>query len=158
MRRGDWAGLCLGGIGGGLPLARLLVRPQETGRRAGELLRGREASGPVQCWGGDSAGQSSPPGGSFVHVAAGYLHSCGVRQGGDLACWGSDGDGQASPPAGAYSLVSAGQEHSCAVHTGGDIECWGGIYTTPSGSFVGVSSGYGESCGVLDDAGHDCWN
>ena len=44
--------------------------------------------GTVACWGENEAGQSTPPAGAFVEVAAGGHHSCAIRQSGGVVCWG----------------------------------------------------------------------
>ncbi|MDE0005210.1 MAG: hypothetical protein OXQ29_21170, partial [Rhodospirillaceae bacterium] len=88
--------------------------------------------GSVECWGGNTEGQSTPPSGEFASVSAGADYSCGVRRDGTVQCWGSDDDGQANPPSGEFASVSAGFGHSCGVRIDGSVECWG-------------SNGYGES-------------
>jgi alpha-tubulin suppressor-like RCC1 family protein len=55
-------------------------------------------SGRVACWGQDSDGQASPPGGTFRSVSAGSAHTCGVKESGRVACWGQDSDGQTDVP------------------------------------------------------------
>ena len=47
----------------------------------------------VACWGSDTAGQATPPAGSFVSVSAGWDHTCGVRSDGSVACWGRQARG-----------------------------------------------------------------
>ena len=62
------------------------------------ILRG---TGAVECWGGDSDGESTPPG-RFNSVSAGDRYTCGIRSGtGAVECWGRDNLGQSTPPAGA---------------------------------------------------------
>ena len=36
-------------------------------------------NGEVACWGKNSDGQSTPPGGSFIAVATGHDHACGLK-------------------------------------------------------------------------------
>ena len=95
--------------------------------------------GEVACWGAGltssncdptaegarDCGQSIPPGGEFVDVAAGDLHSCAVTASSEVVCWGSDHEGQSSPPEGVFVQVSTGYRHSCAVTPDGDAVCWG---------------------------------
>ena len=63
---------------------------------------------------------------TFVQVAAGGLHSCGLRSNGAVECWGSNNVGQTSVPAGlvAKKLV-AGVWYTCALPTSGGVRCWG---------------------------------
>jgi hypothetical protein len=43
----------------------------------------------VACWGANETGQASPPAGKFQQVAAGELHSCGLRADATVTCWGA---------------------------------------------------------------------
>ncbi|MGH8624302.1 MAG: hypothetical protein ACREYC_03140 [Gammaproteobacteria bacterium] len=66
-----------------------------------------------------------PPG--FVQLAAGYLHSCGLRPDRRVQCWGNNRYRQAAPPPGEFLSVVAGGYHTCGVqHTGG-LLCWGDV-------------------------------
>ena len=56
--------------------------------------------GTLACWGLNTYGQSTPPGGTFNQVDGGQDHTCGLKTNGTLACWGSDFFGQATPPRG----------------------------------------------------------
>ena len=85
---------------------------------------GIRVDGSVACWGDDTAGQASPPEGSFKSVSAGQQHTCGLRPNGVVECWGSNTDyfgehvlGQATPPAGVFTSVSAGYTHTCGNAT-----------------------------------------
>jgi hypothetical protein len=81
----------------------------------------------LTCWGDDSAGQSTPPAGTFADVAAGMLFTCAIQApAGTLTCWGDDHYLEAEPPAGTYSAVGAGWHHACAIPEGTDgLACWG---------------------------------
>ena len=54
-------------------------------------------SGSVKCWGDwgdDKYGQSTPPGGTFAQISAGWRHTCGLRllsgeEWGSVECWDS---------------------------------------------------------------------
>jgi Regulator of chromosome condensation (RCC1) repeat len=61
---------------------------------------GVRTDGTLACWGDDSAGQSTPPGGTFTTVSAGGNHACAVRTDGGVVCWGQDTSGQSSVPVG----------------------------------------------------------
>jgi alpha-tubulin suppressor-like RCC1 family protein len=71
-------------------------------------------------------------------VAAGYEHTCGVKESGQLLCWGNNlqqqlGDGTSTdrhePTVIGYTsdwaAVSCGHAHSCAMKTNSSIYCWG---------------------------------
>jgi hypothetical protein len=78
-------------------------------------------------------GQSAAPADErFIQVAAGVLHSCGLRDNGSVVCWGrgmrnSGGYdvGQAMPQPGPFQFISAGLGHTCGL-ADGKVECWGG--------------------------------
>ena len=55
-------------------------------------------AGTLACWGLDTDGQSSPPGGTYTAVAAGQLHACATRTDGRVVCWGSNGHGESTVP------------------------------------------------------------
>jgi alpha-tubulin suppressor-like RCC1 family protein len=85
-----------------------------------------------------NSGQSVPPIGTFVQVAAGSNHSCALRADGTIACWGAGKKvggtcvtadlecGQSIPPVeGGFVEVAAGYSHSCALRADGKVKCWG---------------------------------
>ena len=119
------------------------------------------ATGAVVCWGDNSEGQSTAPGGLFDSVNAGGLHTCGVRQSGVVDCWGSDDEGQSASPGGLFASVSAGGLHTCGVRQSGVVDCWGsddeGQSTSPGGLFASVSAGGLHTCGVRESGVVDCW-
>ena len=119
------------------------------------------ADGEVACWGNDSDGEATPPGGSFAQVSAGRGYTCGVRPGGEVACWGNTGFGKATPPEGSFEQVSAGKWHTCGVRPGGEVACWGdtgfGKATPPEGTFAQVSAGWDHTCGVRTGGAVACW-
>jgi alpha-tubulin suppressor-like RCC1 family protein len=61
---------------------------------------GIHVDGTAECWGGSGANQTQAPGGTFIHVAAGWDHYCGVREDGTVECWGGNDNGQSAAPAG----------------------------------------------------------
>ncbi|MYG55529.1 MAG: hypothetical protein F4163_07825 [Acidimicrobiaceae bacterium] len=98
---------------------------------------------------------------SFKAVAAGGLHSCGVRTDDVIACWGDDYWGQTYAPSGVFQLVSTGASHSCAIRTNNTITCWGnnhrGQADAPAGEFLVVSAGASHSCAIGTDDTIACW-
>nr|AIG56385.1 secreted protein [Achlya hypogyna] len=125
--------------------------------------------GAVHCWGANDLGQSSPPAGRFLHVSAGFRHTCGVTfPDAQLVCWGSNEYGESTPPAGnrQYTNVMCGNQYTCAVSTTNDAYCWGldnvnlNFTRVPPGlkfTFVGVSKTGGFSCGLLLNSSAVCW-
>ena len=86
---------------------------------------GLRTSGAIECWGGNTLGQSDAPGGSFSAVSAGWAHTCGLRPNGAIECWGWNGEGQTDAPGDAFSAVSAGGLHTCGLRASGAVVCWG---------------------------------
>ena len=119
------------------------------------------ATGAAACWGDDSEGQSSPPGGVFASVSAGGLHTCGVRENGVVACWGSNSEGQSAPPGDLFESLSAGGAHTCGLLEGGEAICWGsdadGQSTSPGGLFASLSAGGAHTCGLRATGVAACW-
>ena len=62
---------------------------------------------------------------TFVRIASGEYHTCGVKEDGDVACWGLNDDNQATPKRGAFERISAGLLHTCGLRTDSTIACWG---------------------------------
>jgi alpha-tubulin suppressor-like RCC1 family protein len=126
----------------------------------------------IACWGSNDFGESSPPAGSFLSIAAGGLVSsqedpsgftCAVNVSYEVECWGDDGSGQTTAPVGEFTKVSAGAYHACAIAQADQtLECWGANFwgqsnPTPTGEFVDVAAGGFHSCGVLADGSITCW-
>jgi alpha-tubulin suppressor-like RCC1 family protein len=105
----------------------------------------RLASGVVQCWGENKAGQlgdgtfddrSTPVpvvvfSGSAISVAAGYQHTCALTAAGEIVCWGDNwagqlGEGTNKNDPGGFIAVVAGGAHTCALTARAGIRCWGG--------------------------------
>jgi alpha-tubulin suppressor-like RCC1 family protein len=75
-------------------------------------------------------------------MAAGYDHSCAIKDDGTVRCWGEGANGRLgyggsadkSSPTATSSLgtgrtavdISAGGDHTCAVLDNGSVACWGG--------------------------------
>ena len=118
-----------------------------------------QSNGEVVCWGDDSTGQSSPPGGEFVSISAGRDYTCGLRTDGEVVCWGNDSAGQSSPPDGEFMSISAGAEHACGLQTNGEVTCWGNVFMSnpPSGGFSSVSAGAAHTCGLRENGEAVCW-
>ena len=118
----------------------------------------------VSCWGSNSFGEGSPPGGvRFVQVAASWIHACGLAGEGSITCWGDDANGRATPPTGTdFVAVVGGQEHSCGLRSSGAAVCWGnntkGQGDVPPGVvFSSLAAGRNTTCGVQADHAVVCW-
>jgi hypothetical protein len=84
-----------------------------------------------------SWGQSIPPPGEFVYVAAGSVHSCALREDGEVVCWG------------------AGKTNGDCQGSGSVDTC--GMLLSPPGPFVELSLGVTNSCGLRPDHSVSCW-
>ena len=125
------------------------------------------ADGTVECRGGNSDGQSSPPGGAFTAISAGHLHTCGLRPDGTAECWGYDGNERSTPPHGeVFQSISSGLGHNCGLRIDGTAACWGGDWdepnlgeaaTPPGGVFIAISSGSWHTCGIRPSGEVECW-
>jgi len=123
---------------------------------------GDDSSGQIGNGSGSSADQQSPValsgGGTWLSIAAGNLHSCGVKTNGTLWCWGSDTNGQVGNGATTGDRVSPVQEStggtawtsvtignqgdtSCGLRSDGLTLCWG------SGGGNGMQGDNGEAVG-----------
>ena len=80
------------------------------------------------------------PGAPWAHIAAGDLHTCGIRTDSTLWCWGDNGHGElgigdhtgqdlprqvTTPAAGGWASITADDDDTCATRTGGTLWCWG---------------------------------
>ncbi len=117
---------------------------------------GLTASGAAYCWGHNGFGQLGlgntvgpqtspqavvmPSGVSFVSLAAGGGHSCGLTPAGAAYCWGYNGSGRlglgnttdASSPQAVmmpsevtFGSLTAGTYHTCGLTPAGAAYCWG---------------------------------
>ena len=121
-------------------------------------------AGAAYCWGynlfgqlgdGGATGFAFSPtavvgGHTFTDLAAGWLHTCGLRDDGTVWCWGRGGEGQlgadtlfdsTSPVQVAdssqtFTHIEAGAAHTCGLTPAGDVMCWG--YNSSGQVGVGV--------------------
>jgi alpha-tubulin suppressor-like RCC1 family protein len=122
------------------------------------------STGDVVCWGAGAGGQlgqgnaatwgdgpgetpaALPPiqlGGPAIAIAAGYLHTCAVLDGGALRCWGTSDSGQ---------LGNGDEEFVGLTNVPTDRE----PVTLPS-AVIGVSAGGAHTCVVFEDQQIACW-
>ncbi|HOW51512.1 MAG TPA: hypothetical protein PLV42_05645 [bacterium] len=147
------------GINGNPPLD-YPAKPYEEDRRWLNITAGSghvcgvEYDGLIYCWGNNEYGQlgrgdvendetprtvqdpdATLP---WITVAAGTLHTCGLKSDGRLYCWGNNSNGALgvgdteprnipTPVTGdlRWRLIAAGNGHTCAVTTDEKLYCWG---------------------------------
>jgi alpha-tubulin suppressor-like RCC1 family protein len=104
---------------------------------------------------------TSDPATTWLAMASGGMHACGIKADGTLACWGDNGFGQTSPPQGQFVKVTAGLVHSCAIRLDGKLLCWGADGArptkTPKGRFKDVSAGDAHTCALRSNGAIKCW-
>ena len=85
--------------------------------------------GTIACWGDNSAGQATPPQGSFTEIAAGPDYACAIPlpQGSspNLLCWGASFPDGAEPLSSQISLsdIQAGNKSICGLTPKSDMAC-----------------------------------
>ncbi|MFC7531511.1 RCC1 domain-containing protein [Actinoplanes sp. GCM10030250] len=105
---------------------------------------GEEGSGALGDGGTDDRSRpvavSAPAGVSFIQLAAGNGHTCGLGSDTRAYCWGSGGSGAlgdggtddrsrpvaVQAPAGvAFTQLAAGEDHTCGLTGAAKVYCWG---------------------------------
>lgn len=129
-------------------------------------------SGRVACFGARDEGQPhgaySAAAGSFVQLAAGATHACGLTTDGSVQCMGANEFGEAPPlkraATGSFIAVGAGLSHSCAVRADGVVECWGSsaygqapqFFAPQTGKFTEVTASAVTTCALRSDGVVEC--
>ena len=94
-------------------------------------------------------------------VAAGYEHSCAVRNDGTARCWGRSDHGQTDVPPEVFESITAGNRHTCGRKTDGGVVCWGdnkfGQATAPEELFISIGAGHDFTCGLTSSHAVVCW-
>ena len=113
----------------------------------------------------------------YVAIAAGWMHTCAIRDTGEVECWGLNDRSQTNAPEGSFIAVSAGWDQTCAIaetfettvssaSAAGELECWGlndrVLLDPPAGSFTAVATGssarhFGQACAIRDTGAIACW-
>ena len=109
----------------------------------------------------------------YVAIAAGWLHTCAIRDTGEVECWGGiDDTSQTNAPEGSFIAVSAGELHTCAIaetfettassaSAAGELECWGWVNDpkndAPAGSFTAIAATDSYTCAIRDTGAFECW-
>lgn len=113
--------------------------------------------GEAVCWGTNSYGEATPPGGAFMHLEAGYYETCGADEAGALTCWGTASWGMNSPPTGQFGAFDLGWYGAYAVGADGALTAWGYASTPPEGAFTQVAGGENDHCALDADGRIACW-
>ena len=122
------------------------------------------AEGSIVAWGWNEFGQTNVPSPNtgFVAVAAGYLHSLGLKPDGSIVAWGSNyGDLTNIPsPNANFIAIAAGSAHSLGLKADGSIVTWGDAtynVPAPNSGFVAVAAGSEHSLGLKGDGSIVAW-
>lgn len=137
---------------------------------------GLGVDGSLTCWGNDTYGATSPPGGSFTSLVSSHVHSCALDEDGQAVCWGQLYFNEESPdlllsPDETFTTIVTGLAHMCGLTPSGNAVCWGygtpegnsgtlpdqGQASPPEGSFVEIAAGFWHTCGLSDDGTVACW-
>ena len=124
---------------------------------------------------------------SFVQIATGAQHTCGLTTSAEAICWGANATGQLgdgttqsrSAPvkvnsAVNFRLIRAGRDHTCGLSTSRAVFCWGsnsdgqlGIGTRARsnspmmvevpGQVAELSVGWYHTCALTSDGAAWCW-
>ena len=105
------------------------------------------------------------PNSGFKAVAAGGVHSLGLRNDGSIAAWGWNGYGQCDVPLpnSGFIAVAGGWGHSLGLKDDGSIVAWGRNNAgqcnvpSPNSGFVAVAGGTYHSLGLRDDGSITAW-
>lgn len=115
----------------------------------------------VEDWHRDSG--ANPTRSPFTTLAAGDLHTCGLRRQGNVQCWGDDRVGQANPPQHqTFTSIAAGEYHTCGLRIDSSVHCWGlnthGQSSPPQHQiFESITAGNYHTCGLRHDGSVRCW-
>ncbi len=146
------------------------------------------SGGRVSCRGADDRGQRPDRAAvSFVALAAGVSHACGLTREGQALCWGANDSGQLgdgsrvdrpvpAPVASdaRFSTIAAGVSHTCGLEGEGQVLCWGSNADGQLGDgshedrmtpgpvsgdqrFVELVAGWNHTCGLTATREAFCW-
>lgn len=168
-------------VWGGPPFSRKLTgtAPPSASAGAVDVTVYSAGAGGVTCRG---CFTYKPPA-TWISLAVGNLHTCGLTSGGTAYCWGRNferqlGDGSAvidqpTPVAVSGGLTFAslapGSYHTCGLTSGGAAYCWGpaGLLGDSSQAnriavaggltFASLTAGATHTCGVTNSGAAYCW-
>ena len=119
----------------------------------------------IACWGRNSAGQASPPQGSFSEIATGGNHACAIplpqSSPPGLICWGApfpNGD-ETLPLDAPISDIKAGGGSTCGLTPQADMACAQmsrRLTEITPGPFSGLDVGLHHICALREDGSAFC--
>src|SRR5664279_6905 len=99
-----------------------------------------------------SATTCGAPATGYIHLTAGFRHTCGLHGDGTITCWGDNAYGESTAPAGTFTKVSAGDFHTCALSTAGAMVCWGALFPgTSPGPYLDIDAKVVTTCYIKAD-------
>ena len=126
-----------------------------------------EEDGEIFAWGRDLEGQCNVPipNTDFTAIAAGWLHSLGLKIDGSIVAWGDNEYDQCNvpPPNSEFVAVDAGEFHNLGLKTDSTIVAWGYNHygqcavPPPNTNFVAVGGGGSHSLGLKTDGSIVAW-
>jgi hypothetical protein len=124
-------------------------------------------TGSVFAWGRNLEGECSVPAPNqdFTAVAAGALHSLGLKADGTIVAWGRNDSGECNVPSpnSGFIAIAAGGYHSMALRYDGSIAAWGRNASgecnvpSPNNSFIAIAAGIKHSVGLKGDRSVVVW-
>jgi hypothetical protein len=118
------------------------------------------ADGAAHCWGDDTYGQSTPPGGALVALDAIQRRTCGLTPSGEIQCWGAENACFRRLPPGTFRDLGISTMHGCAAGAE-SVACWGedrlGKSSPPAGRFETVTTAPHGGCGLRPGGTVECW-
>jgi hypothetical protein len=125
------------------------------------------ASGKIVAWGENDKGECTVPApdNDFNTLAAGWIHSLGLKTNGSIVAWGDNEYGQCNVPSPntGFTAIAAGWWHSLGLRQNGSIAAWGynndGECNVPSPNtdFIVISAGLYYSLGLKQDGSIVAW-
>jgi len=121
------------------------------------------ADGSIIGWGEQVVGGDLS--GGFVKVAAGGVHSLGLKQDGSIVAWGQNFYSQCNIPSpnSGFIAISAGWYHSLGLRQDGSIVAWGRNdygqcnIPSPNTGFTAIAAGGLHSLGLKQDGSIVAW-
>ena len=119
----------------------------------------------IACWGNNSAGQATPPQGSFTEITAGPGYACAIPlpQGSPpaLLCWGAPFPNGAEPLLAQLSLsdIQAGNRFACGLTPKADMACLSIERRLPEitpGPFASLGVGLNHVCALREHGSAYC--
>ncbi len=125
------------------------------------------AQGTIAAWGSNRNGECDvpAPNAGFVAVAAGGIHSLGLKADGRVEAWGDNHYGQCAVPGpnAGFVAVAGGGDHSLGLRTGGTVVAWGRsdssqcVIPAPNAGFTAIAAGQWHSLGLKADGRIVAW-